>query len=120
MKESAKERYARLRAAGICIACAVSQSVAGKSRCSECAERATMVEMRRQKEAIKIGLCPICKTNTPRPGLRTCAKCLKVHGSRATITPADASARIRKLGQRLKKSGFNNAQILGLITKAIK
>ena len=72
-KAGSAKRYAKRKAAGLCVRCA-APAVAGKTQCAKCAAKGNACITKRCAERMAAGLCVDCD-NPARSGKTTCVKC---------------------------------------------
>ncbi len=77
MSEKNRERYLRLKAAGLCVKCGKAPAAPGRGMCGECAERARMRTRSGYSKRKAAGMCVACGKAPALSGRAKCGACLE-------------------------------------------
>lgn len=77
-----KERYAELKAQGICMDCRKAPARPGKTRCETCAQRGLIQAKRKYRKLLRQGICAHCHRAPARSGKTLCELCAELASDR--------------------------------------
>ena len=72
---AARERYARLRAAGLCVKCTEPVGTCGLATCIPCAASLEAASKKWRVKRAETGNCVRCGLGVARAGAKTCVRC---------------------------------------------
>lgn len=76
-KITSKQRYERLKAAGLCVVCGKDKAAGGTVRCETCRSKMKVYQKINTDTFIKAHICVSCHKEDALNGLQICEKCRK-------------------------------------------